>query len=439
MSFALTPEVLVRSVIDHFPLIESAEQKQKAAENAVISAKGEFDHKLVHKTKLWRQNPYNNEYYETAIKRQTPWGGAELEVGHRQGAGNFNTYQRGLDTSPAGQIFAGITMPILRNLMTDSYRTDLKMRNIDKEIADQELRIKKLTTVHKALGLYYKWLLQQKKVDVAKELLDLAKNRKTMVEKKFKAGDMERLKLTDTERQINQRESGLVEAEIELKRYAMELSLYHRDSSGLPRIPESVTSPEKILESLDDPGTKKTPQNENPQIKTVSLRKELNDVQEDLAEQLRLPGLNVGVMGGRELSPRPGYGQHILEVGVSFDFPLENRKARGKTVEYYYKKKATELEATYVGQELTQLSQFSREAGVKSRARWNIISEEFVNTSKMAEAERRRWKLGSSDLFVVNLREQDQASVDVKRWTALYEYHQYNLDAALYTAGLPID
>ena len=54
----------------------------------------------------------------------------------------------------------------------------------------------------------------------------------------------------------------------------------------------------------------------------------------------------------------------------------------------------------------------------------------------MADAEKSRWTSGASDLFVVNLREQDVADVEIRRWTALYDYHQYNLDARLFSGKI---
>ena len=54
----------------------------------------------------------------------------------------------------------------------------------------------------------------------------------------------------------------------------------------------------------------------------------------------------------------------------------------------------------------------------------------------MAEAEKNRWSQGAFDLFVVNLREQDVADVDIRRWTALYDYHQYHLDARLFSGKI---
>ena len=436
--YALEPQELVRSVLDHYPLIESSLQKKEAAEGAVTAAKGEFDHKLKFKADIWRQSPYNNEYYETRLERQTLFLGASLFAGHRQGAGDFNYYALDKDTSTAGQLFLGIAMPLLRNLMTDEFRTNLRIKNLEKQLADQELRIKKLTAVHEALSTYYKWLLQLKKVSITRQMLDLAYERKSMYDKKYRAGDVERLKVVDNQRQIDKRSASLYEYEIELRKISAKLALFNRDKDGNPVLPEAPTEPEKILSQIDNRYTQHATAR-NPQVQAISVQKEINEAQEKLGKQSRLPGLNVSVAGGQELSNRPGYGQHILQVGVNFDFPLENRKAEGKTVEYYYKKKATELQLTYMNQELKQLTDFSHEASRKSLERWKVTHSEYENSAKIAIGERRRLLQGGSDLFVVNLREQDQADVDMRRWAALYDYHQFNLDAGLYSASLPVE
>lgn len=436
-SWGLTQNELINSVITHFPLIDAAEMKANSSEGDVTAAKGAFDHKLKFKTKLWRQYPYNNEYYETMVERQTPWGGAKILAGHRQGAGNFNYYDLNNDTSTAGQIFAGIAMPLLRNLMTDEYRTNLRQSEIKNKQAEQEVSLKKLIYVHKSLSTYYKWVLAIKELSIRKNLLALAEKRQDMILRKFKAGDETQLKVTDNERQINKRQSEIIKAEVDLQKTATELSLFWRNKEGKPQIPPPIANPDEILLNFEAFGFDK--KKENPQVKILSFENELNRLEYELNEQARLPGLNVDVTGGRELSNRPGYGEHILQVGVQFDFPLENRKASGKTVAFYYKKKAIEKELTYIRQQLSQQIQYSTQASSGSRRRYEVTNREFENSTKVAEGERKKWAMGSSDLFVVNLREQDVADVDIRRWSALYDYHQYHLDALLFSANLPIE
>ena len=432
---AVTSVDVTTSILEHYPLISASELKAQAAEGEVTAAQGSFDHKIKFKGEFWRQSPYNNEYYETFIERQTSLGGAKILAGHRQGAGNFNYYDLKKQTSPAGQIFAGITLPVLRNFQTDEYRTSLKISKLEKEKADQELILKKLISVHKGLSLYYKWILQCKKLEITRHLLDLAKKRQDMIEKKFKSGDTERLKVTDNRRQINKRESEFIKAELEERMYATQLSLFLRDKNGNPQVPAPMTDAQSILErKYSSPKVSET----LPQTKILSADLAINRAQYDLSDQSKLPGLSVDVLGGRELSQRPNYGEHILQVGINFDFPLENRKGEGKTVAYHYKRLAVEKELLYMRQELEQQAKFSELASENAISRFQTTNSEYENTASVAKGELRKWELGASDLFVVNLREQDQADVDIRRWSAMYDYHQAKLDLGLFTASLPV-
>jgi cobalt-zinc-cadmium efflux system outer membrane protein len=437
-AWCLSEQDVIKSVLTHFPLIDEANLKADSAEGEVTAAKGEFDHKLRFKTRLWRQQPYNNEYYETYLERQTPWGGAKLVAGHRQGAGSFNYYDLKKDTSTAGQVFAGITLPILRNLQTDAYRTNLRMSQIRREQAAQEVKLKKLMYVHKGLSSYYRWVLGLKRLEVYRQLLGLAQERQKMLEKKFKAGDSDRLKVTDNARQINKRQGEVLKAEVELRKLEADLALFVRDQEGKPVQVSSVQNAEVILLNKRTPGLA-SGMKTNPQITILNFEQQLNQAEYDLNNQAKLPGLNVDVSGAQELSNRPGYGDHILQVGVNFDFPLENRKARGKSVAYHYKKKAVEKELLYAQQQIEQQYRYSVSASETSHRKWQVSKIEYENSKRVADGERKKWALGASDLFVVNMREQDLADVDLRQWSALYDYHQYNLDASLFSASLPID
>jgi cobalt-zinc-cadmium efflux system outer membrane protein len=169
----------------------------------------------------------------------------------------------------------------------------------------------------------------------------------------------------------------------------------------------------------------------NPQLKILTMEREKLKLEVDLMEQSRLPRLNIELLGAKELSANAAYDPESLQVGFKFDFPLENRKAEGKTIAYRNKMSALEKNNQFLESEILQQLSFFIKASSDSKSRWEITNKEFEGAKKMAEAEKSRWTQGASDLFTVNLREQDMADVEIRRWTALYEYHQYHLDARL--------
>lgn len=433
--FALTEQDVIKSVLTNLPLIQEAELKAKSAKGELTSAEGAFDHKLIFNSRNRIEDKYDNQYFETSLKRQTGFGGISLVAGHRQGLGHFPEYDGKYRTSGAGEIFAGLSLPILKNLKTDEFRTNLKIKQIEKKQAELESHLKKMIYLHKALSLYYKWILETQKLKINKSIFELAQKRHDMIERKFKAGDIEGVKVTDNQRAIDKRSGDVLKNEIELNKIRAELSIYLRDEKGSPVSIPVESNPEFILQK-NEPSSLTTDVSLNPQIEILDLEREKLKFESIFFDQSKLPGLNLELLGAKELSSNEPYDPERLQVAVKFDFPLENRKAEGKSVSYSYKVLAIEKNRQFLESELSQQLSFFIKASSDSKIRWEITTREYEGTRKMAEAEKNRWSQGASDLFVVNLREQDVADVDIRRWTALYDYHQYHLDARLFSGKI---
>lgn len=432
--WALDEATVIKSVLENFPLITAEEYKSEAAKGERIEAEGSFDHVIKAKSKLWRQDPYDNDYYEAYIEKQTTVGGMKLMAGHRRGIGDFNYYALDQQTSKAGQVYAGIITPLLRNLETDEFRTKLEISKLKENIAKEKVKVKKLVYLHKALSLYYRWLLESKKLEIAKELLTLAQNRQSFIEKKFKAGSESQIRLIENTRIINKRQAEVNKAESELIKVATELSLYVRTSDGKPIKISPAQNPDKKLKELTTKIFNSL--DKNPQLKILSLEQQILEKEKKYNEQRKLPGLNLDVTGFREMSNRRNYQNSILQVGVFLDIPLENRKAEGASVSSVYKAKALEKEITFLKEQLEQQFDFSFRAGLLAKERWEVASQEYKTSIQLVEGEKTKWLQGSSNLFTVNLREQDLAEVNIRLWSSLYEFHQYRLDSGLFTASL---
>lgn len=433
LSWGVTEEDVARSVIKNFPLVEEALLKAKASDEEVNSASGAFDHKLKFKSRNQIEDQYDNQYFETYIERLTPFRGITLKAGHRQGSGTFAEYDGELRTSAAGEIFAGFMVPLLQGFKTDLYRTNLQISKIEAVIASANLELKQYTSVHKALSLYYKFLFLNQKLKIHEEVLKIAKDRQEILRKKFKAGDIERLKLLDNERSIDKRKDEIAKTRIQLEDVKTELSLYYRDENGKPIIVgQSILPGENHFPSVP----MKLNTGSLPQIKILKNSLEAGELSRKFLDQTKLPSLNLEVIGAKELSQDEPYDPENLKIGISFTFPLENRKASGKTVATEYKNLAMKKELLFITQNLQRQLDFTSEAMKLTQERWRIISSELGKTQKLAEAERSRWLQGASDLYIVTLREQDAAETNIRRWYAWLEYQRFALDSKLYSGTI---
>lgn len=428
-SSALTEREIIDAVTRDLPLIEEAMLKEKAAHGEARAQEGAFDTKLVLKTRNRIEETYDNQYFEATLEKATPYYGTALIAGHRQGRGHFPAYDGKYLTSSLGEVFAGLSLPLLRNRATDDARTELHVAQLEREYKSAEVELKKLLYAHKALGLSYKLRLTNQICTVRKEIFGLAEERQRMLQKKFDAGDLEKIKLTDNERSIDKRRDEMVKCEIDRAKLRAELGLYLKHP-----LPGDLLLTEELLSVVPNP----LPYQESrlPQLRLLELERKALDARYKNADQSRLPGLNLEVVGTRELSPNAAYDPDTLQVGVKFDLPLENRKAEGKTSAYHYKLGALEKQREFLSRELQTWHSFSLTAMRESKERWHIVAREAKNAKTVADGERRRWQQGASNLYLVYLREQEVADTEIRKWTVLYEYLQYSLDVRLFSASL---
>ena len=429
----LSPERVQQSVLKNFPLIEEAERKREAARERELATRGEFDTKLKFKAANRIDSKYEYQHLETSIEKTLPIQGLTVFAGHRQGLGNVPAYTGKYGTSSTGEVFAGLSVPVLRNRGVDSARLDRSLARIDVEVADTEVRLKRNAYVFKALSTYQKWKLTHQKWRIYRDLLKLAEERQVMLDKRVQAGDVERIKLTDNQRSINKRKDELLELEQELEGLNAYLGLYVRDPAGEPidvatyRPEESVPRPSDVEFGVDV--------SHNPQLQVLDRQLEQVMQEEDFGRNQMLPQVNLDAQAIRDVGDSADYDRHRWQVGVSVEIPLENRKGSGKRSAARAKRLALEQQRRYVRNELVNvLKRAARQIHLASE-RTKLITQELENARLLAQAERKRWMRGDSDLYIVALREQDTADVEAKLWTAYYEFEQLQLDARLSLAS----
>ena len=439
-SFALaatkevSPTDVKTSVLSHFELIDSAEKKSRALTEEALSAEGEFDFKLKVKAANRYDTPYEYQHTEVSVEKRLMSSGLMLYAGHLRGLGDIPDYTGKYETKSDGEAFVGLSVPLLRNRASDNNRYTLFTARLNDERGRAELARDQNTYLHKGLSGYLKWKLSYLKVRVRASLLTLAQERQSMLSRQHQAGDVERLKLVDNNRGIKKRRDELLKAELELQNAATTLSLYYRSESGEP-----AALAESMPASLE-PISYRTPLNEKsaprfsdqiPQIAILDREMQIARQTITLGASEREPLLNLETTGYRRLDPASGYARDRLQIGVSLEIPLENRKGRGKEESARAKLASLEAQQTYLVRELKASFDRIQQTMSISKQRVDIIQSELADARLIADAERKRWKRGESDLFVVALREQDAADVEYKLLEAEYVRDQAELDAHL--------
>ncbi|WP_306294755.1 TolC family protein [Sphingobium lactosutens] len=214
------------------------------------------------------------------------------------------------------------------------------------------------------------------------------------------------------------REALVVQARQDFLAAANSFSLYHRDAEGLPIIVDMARLPVSA-DAFD--GLRVNPLFEiedRPDFGILLEEIDNASVKLALAENDTRPKLNLEGQVAKDVGAEGlgGYSRAPLEVviGVTFKVPLQNRKAKGKVAESQAKIDELTVKQRYLAEKIR-----AEVAGIGievDAARMLVATTRRQRNlaERLAQAERRRFDLGSSDFFLVNSREEAATDAEVK-------------------------
>lgn len=398
-------------VVSRMPLIMEALEKQRAAEGELEAQEGNFDHKIKFKSMNQIEDKYDNQVFETKLERQTPWMGTRMFLGHRQGNGVFADYEGKYETSSLGELFAGIDLPLLRDRSIDEFRLNRLKAQIGVQKAELEFQQKRLDVLFKAAQIYWKWTMAGQKLRILKDWVKQAEERQTFLERKVSAGDTSEIKLTDNRRTLLKRQADLVKVRRDYEVATAELAIYINRTPTLAEVKVEI----KLSEDLTETPNLEM-RNQLPPFRLMSLEEQILEQEREFAISQQLPDLRLAVEGARDvgIQSQVSGGQDQLRVGVMLEIPLENRKGKGKRTEVAGKKAALNYRRVWLEREWEARIKQNAQALKTTRQQLELQKSEVSDTSKMARAEMTRFNQGDSDIFFVNIREQDEAEAQVR-------------------------
>ncbi|MBY0517245.1 MAG: TolC family protein [Bacteriovoracaceae bacterium] len=394
------------------PLLMSSNEKIEAARAKLRSSNGAFDHKIKANTRNQMNNSDYNRFWEVKLERQLPVMGSTLFAGRRQGNGTYSTYEGKSSTSAVGEMFAGFEIPLLRDRAMDETRLQRVGAEIDFKNSQIEWEQKAVEIYIKSSEVYWKWVASGQKLKVLKSWVENAISRQSWLEKKWKHGDISEIKLTDNRRSLAKREAELVKVQREFSLAQAELALYIQETNlSIEQVPaeiRKVSTPTSDVEISN--------RNKLPAFRLIQNESDLLYQEKDFANALALPELKVGVEGAKDLNgPAPGRDSNDqLRVALKVEIPLENRKGGGKREEVSHKLASLRYRKTWLEREWQTRIEQNRIASQKIKEQLNWQTQEQEDTTKMAQAEIKKLASGASDVFFVNIREQDEAEVKMR-------------------------
>ncbi len=405
----VTLSSLLDSVENHHPKVISALKKKEAAEGKELAAKGAFDLKFKFKSRNDPLGFYETRILETLLEQPTPFRGTRFFGGWRWGDGLFPLQEEKRETQSGGEALFGVTAPLLRNASIDASRADIQRARIGVEAEQARAERVRLLVQQSAVAQLLKWKAAALKLAVLQELLDLALVRDRAIREQADIGDKAQVDIIDNQRLIAARREGVIAARQAEAEAAAGLSLYWRDDEGNPRVPASPGSGSLLESSLlrDKPGVAEAVA-AHPEVRIFERALQAERVNRRLSENQLLPQLDLEATVSKDLGRGSKTKQETeFRVGAFFEYPFQNRKARGSLEASHASIEAMEQELRLVTDQLRASALIAENNIRRLNERIDRLRERLDRARQMRKAETDRVELQLSDLLRLNLREQD--------------------------------
>lgn len=435
---------VLESVDRTYPPLQITYQELEVAEGARISAAGGFDLAANAAVRNYPLGYYQRFYHEYYLEQPTPYYGAKFFGGYRLGVGQYPIYYWPYRTQAGGEFAAGFELPLLKGNKIDARRAAIWKAELDRSNVDPTIIRERIDSINKATRAYWDWVSSGRKFIIAEELLDKAQERNVALARQVQLGSMPQVELTDNQRILIQRESLRLATFRKFQQAAISLSLFARDTIGMPLLPETPripkTFPDRFMPTMEQvPTDIETALGLRPEMRSLMIKAEKTAIDLRLAENEMLPGVNLYMYGSQDVGAQPPTKNlkfFTLESSLLVDVPLQRRYAKGRI-------RSVQGEISQVRQQIN----FKRDtiaAEVQDAISALAISYEQVDLLKrslevnqaLEESERRKYELGNSNILLVNLREQATADSEALVVDAEAEYQRNWAD---YRAALGLD
>jgi outer membrane protein TolC len=404
----------------HAPQIIEAMMRERQAAGRLTAATGAFD--TVFETDL-QVRPLG--YYGGAVgeaKLATPMAqnGGSIYAGYRLSSGAFPSYDGGAYTNRFGEAKVGAVFALMRGRLIDDRRARVSIAETDVKIAELDREMVAIGVQRRAIDAYQQWAAAGMRVAVYRDLLQLADARQESIERQIALGARPELLAVENRQNIVRRRALLVRAEQELAQAANNLSFYYRDASGAPVTPTSDRLPPTFPTFVvPDKGENLARSLDRPDLESLLMRLAQAEVRMALARNDLAPRLDLRAELSKDLGPAGFAGNSRTPaeafVGLKLTVPLQRREARGRFAEARAEADGVRARRRLVEDQIvTEINSIAIQVDA-AKSLVGLAKDEAALTSRMADAERRRFALGASDFILVNLREEQAADARLRQ------------------------
>jgi outer membrane protein TolC len=438
------PPITVAEVLDsvraRHPSLFEAEARRRSAEGKARSARGHFDPTVTVDGTTVPAGYYDYTFLDAELRQATPLWGAEVFAGYRlgfEGDHDFSPYGEELETLDTGEVRFGFDFPLLKNGALDEGRTKIRQTRAGLREAQADVRVRRLSLFLGAVDAYWTWEAAVQRYAVALQLTELARLRDGAVRSQILQGSLPELERAESLRAVLDRQATAWKDWQTAQKAAVKLSLFLRDENGQPVVPRTdqarmSSDPITVDVAADDI---ERALRERPEMEALAQKREKAEIEVAFRRVQRNPKVDFKFQVSKdigdldlsldELGPGapPGFpttirteilGPTEVKLGLVVQAPLLLRKERGE-----FERARADLEA------LNQKIRFTRDKLQADLRNLRLLIQALQSQAQVAienrraaeiaaGAARRRFQVGTADLFQVFLQENKAGEAAVK-------------------------
>lgn len=421
----MTESDFLKIVGKNHPLVKQANLQIRKGKSTVLKASGAFDPVV---TAEYDNKTYEDKSYYKILSSglKIPiWFGPDINFAYQTSSGNYLNPEFKLPDD--GLISAGIKMPIGQGLFIDSRRAAFKQAEIfDKLSAVEQIRF--LADLYfEAVDVYWKWAAAFKKLNLSKEILNVANKRFEGIKQSFGQGEIPAIDTLEAYLQILNFEMNLQSAGIEYYNSGLNLSNFLWNENLAPleindnlapfsnsdklelRSPDSIKSLTQNIDSLIDT---------HPELEVYKLKLENLEVERNLKSEYLKPKLDLKydyLNNAANINPSELYPETNYKIGLDFKMPIFLRSERGDIQLTDIKIAEVELQVQSKRLEIkNKINSYLNEIEMLS-SNYELFTTALINYRKLFEAEQIKFNSGESSLFLLNSRENSLLNASIKQ------------------------
>tara|TARA_A100000171_G_C2140455_1_gene155193 strand:+ start:19524 stop:20948 length:1425 start_codon:yes stop_codon:yes gene_type:complete len=435
MDSVLTFEEYLGYVKQHHPLVKQANLKLSVGEATLLKARGGFDPKI--EIDYDRKKFKGTEYYDelNAAFKVPTWYGIEFKANFEENTGVF--LDPSLTVPQDGLYSAGVSFSLAQGLLINDRMAMLKKARyyVEQTSAERDLLVNQL--IFEASIAYLEWVEAYTEQQIYKSFLRNAETRFKGIKRSVEVGDKAAIDTTEARITLQDRRLNLEAASLNRRKAALKASTYLWvnevplliETSVVPVLPnDTVLESSLFLEGITMDVTTVT---NHPKLRSIDAKVDGLEVDRFLKQNKLLPKVNLQynflTPDGDQLN---SFNTSNYKAGLNLSVPLFLRKERGDLKLATLKLQDATFERATTSLNL-QNKILAVTTEIVSLQQQNNLAAQIVNDyTTLVAAEERKFQLGESSLFLVNLREQKLIEASLKANELQVKY--LNANASLY-------